>query len=243
VSIPVSLLRHAAALGLGDGHVRLLLVLETCRRGDGDEAVWMSQPTLAKLCDCSVDTIQRRDRQLRDRGLIEVVCHARRPGGKRVNHYTRRGLGVELARLEAEATEAAPVRPTDTAPVRPTDTAPVRPEVEAVVKQKQGSTHSARATQLAPSILDLLNTAGGTSFGAAWRDLIADRVDEHPDVDLDDYRAMIATAFRPPRWWGKGPFSPRVLFSSDQFEIARQGLRSPGASRSAGQPKRYTRED
>jgi hypothetical protein len=98
---PVALLRHAAALALDDGDLRLLLAMESFRRGDGDVPVYASQQALAELCGCSVSQIERRVAKLRRLRLIDVERRAR-PGGRRPNHYTRTGLDAALARLEAE---------------------------------------------------------------------------------------------------------------------------------------------
>src|SRR4051812_43850799 len=87
VATPVALLRHAGALGLNDGDLRLLLAMESYRRGGGEEAVFPTANTLAGLCDCSVSQIERRVAKLRQLGLIEVARESR--GGRRRNRYTR----------------------------------------------------------------------------------------------------------------------------------------------------------
>lgn len=273
--LPVALLRHARALGLDDGDVRLISALVSFQRRGADEAVFPSQETLSELCGCDVSTIERRVRKLKRLGLIEVERRAR-PGGARPNHYTWHGLGAALVGREAEASNPARVRGSEgagnpaavrgsdegnpapaqggnPAAVRGSNPAPVRGEVEAG-KQRQGNTH--RARDFARSILDLFNDAAGTSYdGEPWLDLIAARVAEHPGLTLDDHRAVIDAAFR--RAWWQGTPSPRVIFTSAQFEQARQaaakprryiGVRDDGdvplvSASSNGRGSRYTRED
>lgn len=259
VGLPVELLRHAKTLGLDDGDLRLLTALEAFRRGGADEPVFPSQETLAELCGCDVTTVERRVRKLKRAALIEVRRHAR-PGGARPNHYTRHGLGVALAQLESEASNPARVRGSEgagnPAAVRGSNPAPVRGEVEAG-KQKQGNTH--RARDLARAILGLFDDRAGTTYcdrPELWLDLIAARVDEHPELGVEDYRALIGAAFREPWWRDRAP-TPRVVFSPEKFEQARQaaakprryiGVRDDGdvplVSASAnGRGSRYTRED
>jgi DNA-binding MarR family transcriptional regulator len=257
VALPVALLHHAPALGIDDGEFRLLAALEMFRR-QGDEAVFPSQRTLAALCDCDVTTIERRVKALRKRGLIEVERRAR-PGGKRVNHYRRDGLGAELARLEGERCDPAPLRasgPSNPAPVRGSNPAPVRATNPASVRAEveEGKTdaekeHTAPAPDLPALILEAFDTEAGTSYDLRdWRSLLASRVAEQPQLDIEDHRKIIAAFFRGKRWWQPDPPSPQMLYERKQFEQARQVLTRRGRythddePASSRPPGRYTRE-
>jgi CRP-like cAMP-binding protein len=252
VGVPALLLRQARDLGLSDGHLRLLLAIEVFRRGDGTEPVYASQATLAELCGCSVSQVERRIHDLRKRGLIEVERRAR-PGGKRPNHYTRRGLDRALAALVAQESNPAPTRDSsagsNTASTRGTDAgypapvrdsnpsstratypAPMRAEEE--VGEEEAGTHARRARDLAHILLDCFNERAGTDYtlDTPHGRVVIERVAEHPALTEAEHRRIIEAAFRRP-WWDGIP-SPRVIYSAEQFEHARQEL-SERAARNA----------
>lgn len=245
VSVPVALWRHQRALKLDDGDVRLLEALEHFRRGDGASPVYPSQETLADLCAVSVDTIERRVRKLREHGYLEVERRAIK-SGKRVNHYTRRGLDqalreLEVARLEQEANPAAvrgsqeggdpaavrgsatanpaPMRATNPAAMRVTNPAPMRGEVE-TGETEAGKHTQPRARELALEVLRVFNELASTKFsGEGHVRQIEAVVAARGDLTLEDHRGVIERNLRAP-WWS-GPPSPAVIYKSlEQFERA-----------------------
>ncbi len=229
VAMPVALLRQAKGLDLDDGDLRLLLALESFRRR-ADEAVFPSQATLADLCGCSVAQIERRVKKLRQRGLLEVSRRPRK--GRRLNHYTRDGLGVALVAAECgpeHGADPAPVRAylggnpalamaPNPSPVRATDPAPVRAELEAG-EAEAGEPHAnGRGRNLSDQVLAAFNAIAGSHFTAdSFRSMIADRVRERPELALSDHEELIAGCMRHP-WWHGVP-SPAVVYAtSAQFE-------------------------
>lgn len=229
VAVPVALLRHASALGLDDGDVRLLLALESFRFGAADEPVFAAQKTLAALCGCSVSQIERRVARLKKRGLIEVE-RRRRPDGRRLNHYTRHGLLDGLECLTAAESDPAPTRGSGEgmpASTRGSDPAPVRAPNPASVRAEEEDAKNARATAATvEAVLAEFNARAGTAYGLDSREArhVADRVGEHPELSASDYRRILDGAFANP-WWS-GPPGTAVVFKPEQFEKALQHLRA-----------------
>lgn len=226
VALPVALLRYADALGLNDGDVRLLCAMEAYRRGGADEAVFPKQETLADLCGCDVRTVRKRISRLSNElHLIEVERAAR--GGRRVNHYTRRGLTARLARLvaqEADAPSSSPGYRTDAPSSDRAGTssryrADPPPEVEA--GEAEARDHAAR--DLAEAVLAEFNERAGTSYELKRSgEHVFKCVFENRDLTLADYRTILDAEFAKP-WWKTTP-SPNVIFKPEQFEKARQAL-------------------
>jgi hypothetical protein len=242
VALPLALLDHADALGLNDGHVRLLLALESFRRGDGSEAVYPSQATLAKRCGCSPKRVAARLLELRRAGLIEVD---RRGRG---NRYTRAGLDAALARLIAsDRSDLGGVdqgHRSDSGGEHRSDLgAGYRPDLGAEEEAVEGEAEDARgARAIAAAIIKKFNGRAGTDFvldDSAARPIL-ERVLEHPDLSLADYEQLLGVAFVDP-WW-MGPPSPLVLFSAKQFERALKTRHARSPSRRDARPERSAEE-
>ena len=247
VQIPLALLRHADHLGLDDGAVRLLVAMESFRRGGEDEAVFPSQETLADLCGCSVSQIERRVAKLRKLALIEVVREER--GGRRRNRYTRHGLGARLVELEESypsrargsdpPSYPAPTRDsgrdlprTDAGPYPASTRAPypasTRDEVEAVEEEAGKKTHNtARRADLPSRILSFFNEQFEGQYGIEkWLDLIAARIEENPDLDFEAHTRIVRTVREGDAWW-KGAPSPRIIYGkAETFERALHASRT-----------------
>lgn len=84
---------------------------------------------------------------------------------------------------------------------------------------------------LAAEIADAFNAAAGTGYSArAHLTPIVGRIREHPDLDADAHRAIIAAVFAVP-WWDGRP-GPQVIYgSSAQFERSLETSRDPAAKR------------
>lgn len=96
---PNVLLEHLVTLGLSPLDVVLLDLIELHRRES--EQAWPSEARLAELSGKSVDTVGRRLRRLRERGLIEWT-HERGVDGRWAHcTYTRKGLTAVCALLAA----------------------------------------------------------------------------------------------------------------------------------------------
>src|SRR3954454_6349487 len=94
VALPVLLLEHGEALGLESDDLLVLLALES-HRFRADAPVWPSLKTLAALTRLSASSVQRSERRMREKGLIDVERERRTAP----NRYTRRGLDDGLRQI------------------------------------------------------------------------------------------------------------------------------------------------
>jgi len=226
VALPVALYRHAGSLGLDHGDLRLIGALSSFDfHGKG---AFPGDAQLAKLAGCSTRTVERRRAKLEALGLLEVR-RARLPGGTwAANHYGLEGLRAALARLVKSTTDESD-HPTSDGEGSPHDTADAdhttgvaadhTTGVSAEVEEREVE-EAEEDTQRAREVLDLFNERAGTAFTArVWLSRIVDRVREHPELGLEQHRAIIDRNFAA-AWWNGSP-SPAVLFRDpEQFERA-----------------------
>lgn len=99
--VPEALAFSAAS----DGAVRLYTVL--ARHADDEGLSYPARSRLAKLCGCSVDSVDRRIRELVDGGWL-VVEPRKDDGGQRSNHYRVLRVPSRTSAAPSSRKDAAP---------------------------------------------------------------------------------------------------------------------------------------
>jgi len=219
VALPVALYRHAGSLGLDHGDLRLIGALSSFDfHGKG---AFPGDAQLAELAGCSTRTVERRRAKLEALGFLEVR-RARRPGGTwAANHYRLEGLWAALARLLKSTTdESDHPTPMSDGEGSPRDTADADHPTPVSAEVEEGEVEGEADTRLAREVLKLFNEKAQSHYTArSWLSKIEARIREHPELGLEQHRAIIDRNFGA-AWWNGSP-SPAVLFRDpEQFERA-----------------------
>lgn len=89
--------------------------------------------------------------------------------------------------------------------------------------------------EIAGAVLAAFNQVAGTKFaGQSWLRKIILRVREHPEVSVDEHRAIIERNFERP-WWRDDP-SPSVIYGNDA--VFERSMLCPG-----GKPEARTQAE
>ncbi len=228
--------RWLVEAGLSDKAFRLYVVLAAHADYETD-ACTPGRKRLAKLCACSVDTIDRAKKELVDRGFLTIEQRSDTEAGNLTNVYVLHRV-PPASRTDAEKgsrTDAAQTNTSrnekDPSPLDPPSPPPREPQSvnrRVVTEEEHDRTDG---------ILDAFNSRFGTDYrGPAVRRAIVSRIRERPELTLADHVALIEKMNRNP-WWTDAA-SPQVIYgNSGVFERC---LNQPDQGEPAGsQPEEY----
>jgi len=206
----------------------VLLALADCHN-ESTGRCFPARETLAVRACVSVESVRRWLRKLEERGLIETVVAFDEHGRQRSNEYELsfdESSPVTTAPLAGEGGTPTPVRGREghtgegaanrkrRTGSKNTDSGGGRRRLRTV----NGRVVEATELELAHDVLETWNRLTDQRLSAtSWVRMVLKRVDENPELGLDDHERVIEAALADP-WW-RGRPSPNVVYGSDaQFE-------------------------
>lgn len=200
---------------LGNPGLKLVLV-KLADNADQDGYSWWKQERLADECEMSRATVQRKLKELRERGYLTVEERKNGQGFKVANGYRlcRPPLHQSDAALPHSRDAAAASTVMQQEPSKEPTTSPSS-QNGLLPRSVGGTAVTAVEHEHASSLLDLFNELAGKSFsGKSWRESIIRRMREHPEVSLAEHQALVRFQFEHP-WWKNEP-TPGVIWGNDR---------------------------
>lgn len=222
--VPLWLLK----LDISDRAVRLYALL-SAERDYGTDMATLGRKKLAEQMRCSLDSLDRAKAELETVGAISVVRGSEN-GSLAKNVYTIHRVSPG-SRMGAATPLAAPERPssrTGAASSLQSESSSSSKRAGRAPSQISGKRVTPAEEEFAVAVLAVFNEISGRKFASKEAiGKIVLRHREHPELSVDQHRALIKVQFEHP-WW-KGDPSPSVIYGNgDVFDRAVNGVRGVG---------------